>query len=304
MQVSHPTSTKWRSGRTIVRRRIRSSAMSKLRRSRLCSASGWPTGRWETILTGMVNCDPVRRTAWGTVLVGEESGADGNVLEIINPLTTTAVQFNHTSGALTGAAGTSRCAARSVACPSRESRSTRTASCTTATRTGPLRHAGRRLLQVHSHHSLGRAGRILNLSHSPLASGSRLRSAPRQAQRQHRLRPGVQYRPRYLDSDPSRRSSAEPASLRGVLNFKLTGYYRPEDLEVDRSCARGGGCASAATTPATKATDQLGRDHLRHRRAACRGAPPTPPRRKSNTSSSAPPELRDDGQHGVSARSR
>ena len=59
-------------------------------------------GKVETILTGTVSCDPVRRTAWGTILVGEEL-ADGNLLEIINPLQTTGVVFNRASGALTGA---------------------------------------------------------------------------------------------------------------------------------------------------------------------------------------------------------
>jgi hypothetical protein len=37
-------------------------------------------GTVETILTGTDSCDPVRRTAWGTVIVGEESGNDGWIL--------------------------------------------------------------------------------------------------------------------------------------------------------------------------------------------------------------------------------
>src|SRR5512132_1571886 len=31
-------------------------------------------GTVETILTGTMSCDPVRRTAWGTIIVGEEAG--------------------------------------------------------------------------------------------------------------------------------------------------------------------------------------------------------------------------------------
>src|SRR4029077_7843855 len=30
-----------------------------------------------TIVTGLISCDPVRRTAWGTIIVAEEAGATG-----------------------------------------------------------------------------------------------------------------------------------------------------------------------------------------------------------------------------------
>ena len=66
-------------------------------------------GKAENILTGMESCDPVRRTPWGTILVGEEAGPTtapptpgGWVLEIINPLATTDVQFDRVTGALSG----------------------------------------------------------------------------------------------------------------------------------------------------------------------------------------------------------
>lgn len=50
----------------------------------------------------------MRRTPWGTIIVGEEVGpgggeAGGWVLEIINPLETTNVIFTRTTGALSGA---------------------------------------------------------------------------------------------------------------------------------------------------------------------------------------------------------
>jgi hypothetical protein len=34
--------------------------------------------RGQTILSGALDCDPVRRTAWGTILVGEENGTQGS----------------------------------------------------------------------------------------------------------------------------------------------------------------------------------------------------------------------------------
>src|SRR5215510_15218369 len=50
-------------------------------------------GAVQTILTGVTSCDPVKRTAWGTIIFGEEAGPTtspatngGWLLELINPL--------------------------------------------------------------------------------------------------------------------------------------------------------------------------------------------------------------------------
>ena len=37
------------------------------------------------IVTGLSSCDPVRRTPWGTILVGEEAGLTGGLYELIDP---------------------------------------------------------------------------------------------------------------------------------------------------------------------------------------------------------------------------
>lgn len=55
-------------------------------------------GLVETILIGTAAADPVRRTPWGTIIMGEENGADGWLIEIANPLSTTGVIFNRTTG--------------------------------------------------------------------------------------------------------------------------------------------------------------------------------------------------------------
>jgi hypothetical protein len=39
-----------------------------------------------TIVTGLQACDPVRRTPWGTIIVAEENGADGGLYEILDPV--------------------------------------------------------------------------------------------------------------------------------------------------------------------------------------------------------------------------
>jgi secreted PhoX family phosphatase len=48
--------------------------------------SAAPASNATTIVTGLSSCDPVRRTPWGTILVGEENGIDGGLYEIIDPV--------------------------------------------------------------------------------------------------------------------------------------------------------------------------------------------------------------------------
>ncbi len=43
------------------------------------------------ISSGLTSCDPARITPWGSVIVGEENGANGRVFEILDPLHTTGV---------------------------------------------------------------------------------------------------------------------------------------------------------------------------------------------------------------------
>lgn len=50
------------------------------------------TGEDEDIISsGLKSCDPVRITAWGTIVFGEEAGIHGRVFEVIDPLNTTNV---------------------------------------------------------------------------------------------------------------------------------------------------------------------------------------------------------------------
>jgi len=65
--------------------------------------SGPPASNATTIVTGLSSCDPVRRTPWGTILVGEEAGATGGLYELIDPVhITTAINVtNRATGANT-----------------------------------------------------------------------------------------------------------------------------------------------------------------------------------------------------------
>ena len=50
------------------------------------------TGVVEDIVSsGLTSCDPTRRTAWGTIIFGEENGNNGRMFELLDPLTTTGV---------------------------------------------------------------------------------------------------------------------------------------------------------------------------------------------------------------------
>jgi hypothetical protein len=50
------------------------------------------TGVAESIISsGLTSCDPTRTTPWGTIIVAEESGINGRVFEILDPLHTTGV---------------------------------------------------------------------------------------------------------------------------------------------------------------------------------------------------------------------
>ncbi len=59
-------------------------------------------GSVETILTGTKSCDPAHRTPWGTIVVAEEAGSSGNMLEIIDPLHTTNVMYDRNTHTLSG----------------------------------------------------------------------------------------------------------------------------------------------------------------------------------------------------------
>jgi len=63
------------------------------------------TGAVATIVTGTTSCDPTRLTPWGTVLFGEEAGQGGRTYELIDPLHTTDVQLDRTTGTFSGGTG-------------------------------------------------------------------------------------------------------------------------------------------------------------------------------------------------------
>ena len=56
------------------------------------------SGDVEDIATGTISCDPIHRTAWGTIEFGEEAGNVGRFYELLDPLHTTGVTINRVAG--------------------------------------------------------------------------------------------------------------------------------------------------------------------------------------------------------------
>ena len=50
-------------------------------------------------------CDPTRRTPWGTIVFGEEDGPEGGLYELIDPMHTTGVTLDRTTGTFSGGVG-------------------------------------------------------------------------------------------------------------------------------------------------------------------------------------------------------
>lgn len=189
-------------------------------------------GAVETLMTGLVSCDPVRRTPWGTILVGEEV-TDGWLVEIINPLQVTGVTFNRATGTASGGAGAANVIGR--------------------TATGHLAYEGIGLfpngVMYYGDENRPLNGNpggayfkfipttlwtggspIMSLSQSPLVSGRVF---------------GMRLGKRSGNTDYGQASetglgtwieitAAGISNLRAATaTLKLTGYYRPEDIDID-----------------------------------------------------------------------
>jgi hypothetical protein len=71
------------------------------------------TGATVTIVTGTTNCDGIRMTPWHTILFSEET-SNGRAYELIDPLAVTGVSLNRSTGVFSG--GTGDCAGGTGEC--------------------------------------------------------------------------------------------------------------------------------------------------------------------------------------------
>jgi len=194
-------------------------------------------GTVETILTGTVSCDPSKRTPWGTIIVGEENGNTGWLIELIDPLHTTGVLFNRATGTFSGGVGAANLAVRpAVGRTSFEGIG--------------LYPNGVMYYGDENRPSNGTAGGayfkfiptnpwtggppITSLASSPLTSGKvfGLRLGKRNGNTD--FGQGSNTGMGTWIEIPSASNPAAGADLRAAAAIlRLTGYYRPEDIDID-----------------------------------------------------------------------
>jgi len=196
------------------------------------------TGAVDTIVTGTSSCDGVRRTAWGTILFSEENGTTGQTYELIDPLHTTGITLDRTTGVFSGPSAANLVRRDSL---------------------GRLAFEGHGLLPNgvmyygdENRPLTGTAGgayfkfvpatpyngtaAITTLSQSPLASGKvfGLRLGKRSGNTDYGqgTQTGLGTWLAVCD-DAGPTPCANPDLRAFSATHTLTGYYRPEDLEVD-----------------------------------------------------------------------
>jgi len=188
-------------------------------------------GTVETILTGTLSCDPVQTTAWGTVIVGEEAGNTGAVLELIDPLHTTGVVYDRTTHALTGTDASKVAVRTAIGFTSFEG--------VVAYPNGVMYYGDENRPSVGTAGGayfkyipdvLWAGGKITSLEQSPLVSGQvyglrvGLRSGATDYGQGSNTGLGTWVK---IDNSNGADLRAAAAAL------KLTGYYRPEDANLD-----------------------------------------------------------------------
>jgi hypothetical protein len=227
-------------------------------------------GAVQTMVTGTTSCDPVKRTAWGTIIFGEEASPSsmppspgGWLIEIIDPLAVNNVLFDRLAGTFTDSVGGSGAA-----------------NVTVRPAVGRLAFEGLALLPNgvlyygdENRPSTGTpggayfkfipttpwtGGSIATLSQSPLASGSvyGLRLGKRSP---NMANPGGTDYGQGTNTGLGTWVPVTPsfnANLRAATaTLKLTGYYRPEDAEVDRTALAQGKVRFCGNNTGNEATD-------------------------------------------------
>lgn len=197
-------------------------------------------GAVETMVTGTSSCDPVHRTAWGTIVAGEENGTDGQMMEIIHPMQVTGVTFDRVAGTFSGGTGAENLVVRrGLGRLSFEGVGVYPNGVTyygDENRPGTGTAGGAYFKFVPTTPYAGGAP-IHDLAQSPLASGQvfGLRLGLRSGGTDYGQ--GTQTGKGTWVPVPG----ADNANLRAqAAALKLTGYYRPEDIAIDAGALAAG----------------------------------------------------------------
>jgi secreted PhoX family phosphatase len=193
------------------------------------------TGASTTIITGTTSCDPVRATPWGTILFGEEAGGGpngGRMYELIDPLHTTGVTLDRATGTFSGGAGAGNLVARpALGRLSFEGLAIYASGVTyygDELRPGGGVGGGAYFKFIPASLRDPGAGPVTSLGQSPYATAGKifgLRVGGSDFGQGTELGQGA-WVPIPAAPDPDLRAQA--AALH------LTGYYRPEDIDIDR----------------------------------------------------------------------
>ena len=190
------------------------------------------TGAATTILTGVTSCDPLHVTPWGTVVFGEEA-SDGHMWEMVQPESITGATVNR----ITGATSDSRIVRRDALGAVAFEGITFLASGVgyygdeLAPSAGTPGGAYHKFVPAHP-----RTGTtpITALADSPLVSGSV--HALRVGQGSNTGQGMAQGDGTWVPVTPSATGSLRPADRAALA----TGYYRPEDLNLDERALAAG----------------------------------------------------------------
>ena len=198
-------------------------------------------GHVSDMIFGHVSCDPAHRTSWGTVVVGEESGTSGRLWEILDPL---AVDGSHRRSRDRHEQRPDACRGTHSARPAQLRRHgpPRRRNHLLRRRAAPVeRQARRRHLQVRAADAVDGSEPITSLPQSPLASGTVhacasacVRVAPDFGQGSN-TGAGT-WVPLATPANPTTFNLASTALAAGGY----TGYYRPEDMDLDPVAAADG----------------------------------------------------------------
>ena len=200
-----------------------------------------------TIVTGLTSCDPVRRTPWGTIIVAEEAGATGGFYELIDPVhITTRDQRERPRRRDDQRSAASREAQGGRQPVVRELRDQADGTMIYGDELAPSGgNAGGGDLQVRAGDSV--PGR--RPDHGSRAVAARIGHDLRAARRRVglvELGPGRRNRQWRVDGgEPGRRRTSSTPTNNIILRNaqalqKFTGYYRPEDMDIDPIAAEKG----------------------------------------------------------------
>ena len=203
--------------------------------------NGNPNSNVETIIKGISSCDPIKRTPWGTLIVGEESGADGSLYEIFDPLGITGASPVVVSDRITGAVSdparvVKRQAAGSLSWEGIVILEDGTMYFGDENRPSNGKAGGGVFKFVPAVPYLPGSGPISNLSQSPLVNGAiygmRLgtRSGNTDYGQGSEIGKGI-----WLPINPATFADGSGNIIlrKAQLALELTGYYRPEDMDRD-----------------------------------------------------------------------